>query len=186
MTFWWRLESERWTARDEKEPQIRLPDHLCYDYHDLLSNGTYICLIYYCRPIHHILELKQGKLLAPFMCAFRPLSYSIRHMLCSCFPAWINTYHFPISYLQTELLVGHSSLWCLKLPKLLQVHLINYQDSVLGHINSNCSHLAFKLQVMLVFWMIKLTKTPILPNYQVLNGFFCTTVNFIIQELKFR
>ena len=70
------------------------PSHLCHDYHDLLSNGTYICLIYYCRPIHHILELKQGKLLAPFMFAFRPLSYSIRHMLCSCFPAWINTYPF--------------------------------------------------------------------------------------------
>ena len=34
------------------------------------------------------------------------------------------------------------------------------------------------------FWMVKLTKTPILPNFQVPNGFFCTTVNFIIQELK--
>ena len=34
-------------------------------------------------------------------------------------------------------------------------------------------------------WMIKLTKTPILPNCQVPNGYFCVTVNFIIQGLKF-
>ena len=31
----------------------------------------------------------------------------------------------------------------------------------------------------------KVTKTPILPNCQVSNGFFSITVNYIIQELKF-
>ena len=31
------------------------------------------------------------------------------------------------------------------------------------------------------FWMIKLTKTPILPNCQVQNSFFGITANFIIQ-----
>ena len=34
------------------------------------------------------------------------------------------------------------------------------------------------------FWMIKLTKTPILSNCQVPNGFFGIKVNFIIQKLK--
>ena len=35
-----------------------------------------------------------------------------------------------------------------------------------------------------IFWMIKLTKTPILPNCQVPNGFFGITINFVIQKLK--
>ena len=34
-------------------------------------------------------------------------------------------------------------------------------------------------------WMIKLTKTPILPNCQVPNGFFLYNWNCIIQKLKF-
>ena len=32
------------------------------------------------------------------------------------------------------------------------------------------------------FWMIKLTKAPILPNGQVLNGFFGITVTFIVTK----
>ena len=36
------------------------------------------------------------------------------------------------------------------------------------------------------FWMIKMTKTQILPyHHQVPNVFFCITVNFIIKELNF-
>ena len=35
------------------------------------------------------------------------------------------------------------------------------------------------------FWMLKLTKTSILPNCQVPNSFFGITVNFIIQKLMF-
>ena len=34
------------------------------------------------------------------------------------------------------------------------------------------------------FWMIKFTRTQILPNCRVPNDFFCITVNFIIQKLK--
>ena len=37
-----------------------------------------------------------------------------------------------------------------------------------------------------IFKRVEFNKTPILPNYQVPNGYFYITVNFIIQELKFR
>ena len=35
-----------------------------------------------------------------------------------------------------------------------------------------------------IFWMIRLTKTPLLPNCQVPNGFFGIIVNFSLQILK--
>ena len=41
------------------------------------------------------------------------------------------------------------------------------------------------LNFLCVLSDLLLTKTPILPNYQVPNGFFCAKINFIIQELKF-
>ena len=44
----------------------------------------------------------------------------------------------------------------------------------------------FSILQKIKFWMIELTNTPILPNWQVPNGlFFCITVNFIIQNLIF-
>ena len=38
--------------------------------------------------------------------------------------------------------------------------------------------------ILFNFSMIKLTKTPILPNFHVPSVFFCMTVNFMTQKLK--